>query len=178
MSNSHDKQTDASTTFARNCSNNTSSTPIDGGQNISLHINTCLNMAAEETGESKSASAWSVISNLSAPSSGKQGNSPASCHNNDGRKPDPISSCRIFGFDLKLPSASTLFESPLKSVDMPNDAGEVYIPSSLSSGDSELKSGVSNDFKDLKQEQLHGLTKEVQNRQSNSSRSRTKVYDE
>ncbi|KAL7159881.1 hypothetical protein ABFS83_01G056800 [Erythranthe nasuta] len=146
--NSLNKQTDA---------------PSDGGQQFPLHINASPNMAAaEETDESKSASAWSVISNISAPSSGKQGNS----HNNEGTKSDTIASCRLFGFDLKRPSVVTLCDnnSPFKSVDVSNDL--------LCSGDSDQKSGVS---KELKQDQLQTLTKEVQNRQTNSSRSRTKV---
>ncbi|KAI3468589.1 hypothetical protein Pfo_025252 [Paulownia fortunei] len=174
MANSHAKQTDAGNTLIKHCSNSTLSTHRDGGWQSSLHVNASPNMIAEETEESKSASAWSVISNHSAPSSGKQINSPPSCHI-DWRKSDTVASCRLFGIDLKSPSSMTLCEnSPLKSVDIPNDAGEVYILSTLS-GDSEHKFGVSKDFRDLKQDQLQVPTKEVQSRQSNSSRSRTKV---
>ncbi|KAK6158447.1 hypothetical protein DH2020_005761 [Rehmannia glutinosa] len=142
----------------------------------SLCVNASSNMIVEEMEESKSASAWSIISNHSAPSSVKQSNNgPASCPN-DGRKSDTVVSCRLFGFDLKSSSLVALCEdSPLKSVDIPNDAGDVYIPSTLSSGDSEQKSGVSKEFRDLKQDQLQVPTKEIQSRQSNSSRSRTKV---
>ncbi|KAK6158415.1 hypothetical protein DH2020_005729 [Rehmannia glutinosa] len=141
-----------------------------------LCVNASSNMIVEEMEESKSASVWSIISNHSGPSSGKQSNnSPASCPN-DGRKSDTVVSCRLFGFDLKSSSQVALCENfPLKSVDIPNDAGDVYIPSTLSSGDSEQKSGVSKEFRDLKQDQLQIPTKEIQSRQSNSSRSRTKV---
>ncbi|KAL3844458.1 hypothetical protein ACJIZ3_001861 [Penstemon smallii] len=118
-----------------------------------------------ETGESKTASAWSVITNHSGPpGSNKQENSSHMFFQNDGRKSDTPASCRLFGIDLKSPSmATTLLEiPPLKPIDVLNDVvGDVYVPSSLSSGDSEPKSGISKDFRDLKQ--------------SNCSRSRTKV---
>lgn len=130
------------------------------------HAKQFPNMNGEETEESKCASAWSVISNQSAPSSGKQFNTPVSACT-DVRQPDAFPSCRLFGFDLKSPSTVTL-----KPVDITNDAGEVYAPSILSSCDPEQKSCVTKEFK---QDHLQGMTKEVQSRQSNSSRSRTKV---
>ncbi|PIN07730.1 hypothetical protein CDL12_19693 [Handroanthus impetiginosus] len=156
------------TTFAKQCGNNTLSSHIDGGWQSLPRVNASPNMIAEETEESKSASTWSVISNHSALSSGKPGN--------EGRKSDIVASCRLFGIDLKSPSAVTLCEiSSLKLVDTPNDAGEVYVPSTLSSGDSEQKSSISKEFRDLKQDQFQVPAKEVQSRQNNSSRSRTKV---
>ncbi|KAK6137261.1 hypothetical protein DH2020_029008 [Rehmannia glutinosa] len=130
-----------------------------------------------ETMKSTASPAWNLTHDqISRPGSGKQSNnSPASCPN-DGRKSDTVVSCRLFGFDLKSSSLVALCEnSPLKSVDIPNDAGDVYVPSTLSSGDSEQKSGVSKEFRDLKQDQLQVPTKEIQSRQSNSSRSRTKI---
>ncbi|KAK4435498.1 Auxin response factor 9 [Sesamum alatum] len=174
MANSHTKQ-DVGIALMKHSSSNASCTHINGGWQSSPRVNASPNMIAEETEENKSASAWSVVSNYSAPSSGKQGNSPSSCLN-DGMKSDTVASCRLFGFDLKSPSVRTLCEnSPLKSVDVPNDAGEVYIPSTVSSGDSDQKSAVSKDCRDSKQDQLQGPAKEVQSRHSNSSRSRTKV---
>lgn len=131
------------------------------------HAKQFPSMNGEETEESKCASAWSVISNHSAPSSGKQFNTPVSACT-DVRQPVAFPSCRLFGFDLKSPSMVTL-----KPVDITNDAGEVYAPSILSSCDLEQKSCVT---KEVKQDHLQGMTKEVQSRQSNSSRSRTKVY--
>ncbi|KAK6129939.1 hypothetical protein DH2020_036333 [Rehmannia glutinosa] len=130
---------------------------------------------AEETEESKSASAWSVISNHSAPSFVKQINSPVSSRNE--RKTDTVVTCRLFGIDLKSPSLVPLGEnSPLRSADIPQDGGEVCIPSTLVSGDSEQKSCVLNDSKEMMKSQLQVPTKEVQSRQSHSSRSRTKVH--
>ncbi|KAG8375132.1 hypothetical protein BUALT_Bualt10G0068600 [Buddleja alternifolia] len=154
-------------TLKKHCNNNnTSSSYIDGGWQSSSHINASPNMMTEETEDSKCASAWSVISNHSVPSLGKQSNSPAST----------VASYRLFGIDLKSPSVVTLCEnSTLKPLDIQNDASEIYIPNTLSSGDSEQKSGLSKDSRDLKQDQLQVPTKEVQSRQSSSSRSRTKV---
>ncbi|KAL3635770.1 Auxin response factor 9 [Castilleja foliolosa] len=122
----------------------------------SFCVNASPNAIAEEKEESKSASAWSVISS-----------------HNDVKKSDTVASCRLFGFDLKSSSTPALNEnSTLKSL---NDGDELQAPSTLSSGDSEKKSGVSKEFKDLKQDQMQVPTKEIQSRQSNSSRSRTKV---
>lgn len=159
LSNLHTQQTDDGTRIIKQTNNSASINRIDGGWQPSLHVNT------EETEESKSASAWSVISNHSAPSTLVAGS-------NDARKPDAMASCRLFGFDLKSPSVATL-----RSVDVPNDNGEINILSTLSSADSEQKSSVSKEFRDVKQDQLQLPTKEVQSRQSNSSRSRTKVHE-
>ncbi|CAA0838238.1 Auxin response factor 9 [Striga hermonthica] len=110
----------------------------------------------EETQESKSASAWSVMSNHTAPSSGKN---PLSGLNE--KKSDKFVSCRLFGIDLNSPSSVPLCEdsSMISSDNMPQD------------GDSENKSSVLYDSKG----QLHVTTKEVQSRHGHSSRSRTKV---
>nr|ANI70193.1 auxin response factor ARF21 [Salvia miltiorrhiza] len=163
IANSHTKHTDPGTTPMKHSNDGASTTRMDGGWQPSL------NGHAEETEDSKSASAWSVISNHSAPSAGLQFNTLAT-GSTDVRKPDALASCRLFGFDLKSPSIA-----PSRLVDIPNDSGEVHIPSALSSADSEQKSSVSKEFRDLRPDQLQVPTKEVQSRQSNSSRSRTKV---
>ncbi|KAL1552734.1 auxin response factor 9-like [Salvia divinorum] len=161
--NSLAKQTDAGTTPIKHNNDGASTTRMDGGWQPPVHVH------GEETEESKSASTWSVISNNSAPNSGRQFSSLATgC--TDVRKSDALASCRLFGFDLKGPSIP-----PSRLVDTPNDNGELHIPSALSSADSEQKSTVSKEFRDLRQDQLQVPTKEVQSRQSNSSRSRTKV---
>ncbi|GER57591.1 auxin response factor [Striga asiatica] len=132
---------------------------LEGGWNSPLGVNASHNMNADEKEESRNASGWSAISNL-----------------NEVKKSDSVASCRLFGFDLKSsPAVATCMNSSVKLVDKINDASEVYVPSSLS-GDSEHKSsGVSKDLLESKQEQLPVLAKEIQSRQSNSSRSRTKV---
>ncbi|KAL8556369.1 hypothetical protein ACS0TY_003978 [Phlomoides rotata] len=81
-------------------------------------------MNGEETKERKYASAWSVISNHSAPSS------VSAC--TDERQTNAFPSCRLFGFDLKRPSTESL-----KPVDISNDGVELYTLSMLSSGDLE-----------------------------------------
>ncbi|XP_073311846.1 auxin response factor 9-like [Primulina huaijiensis] len=134
-------------------------------------------MNPEETEESRSASAWSVISNHSAPSSGRKSNNPiTSCHKEE-RKSDTTATCRLFGIDLNSPSVVTLCDySPVKSVPIPNDTDEVYFPKVLSSGNSEQKSVLSRDSRDTTKEKLQNPSKEVQSRHSQSSRSCTKVH--
>lgn len=161
------KQTDASGTFRKQCDNSTLSTHVEGGWQSSPHLNASPNMIAEETEECKSASVWSVISNHSGPSF---------CQNE--RKSDTAATCRLFGIDLKSPSLLPLPEnSPLISVDLPQDPDEVCTPSTRLSG-SDQKSSVWKDSKELKIGQLQVPTKEVQSGHSHSSRSRTKVLDE
>lgn len=141
------------------------------------HLNASLNMITEEMEENKGASARSIILNPSVSSMGKQSNSPLSSQN-DSKKFDTVVTCRLFGIDLKSPSLANLCEnSPPKSLDTPNDGGEVYVPSTVVSCYSEQKYGGFKDLKDMKQDQVQVPTKEVQSRQnqSNSFRSRTKV---
>ncbi|GFP79312.1 auxin response factor 9 [Phtheirospermum japonicum] len=108
---------------------------------------------AEEMEESKSASAWSVVSN--------QSNSPLSIR--DERRSDNFVTCRLFGIDLRSPSSVSLHENshPISCDNLLIDGGD--------------KSCVLSDMNELKKGQLQVTTKEVQSRQSHSSRSRTKV---
>ncbi|KAL3619170.1 Auxin response factor 9 [Castilleja foliolosa] len=108
---------------------------------------------AEEMEVSKSTSAWSVVSN--------QSNSPLSIR--DERKSDNLVTCRLFGIDLRSPSSASLHKnSHLASCDnLLIDGGD--------------KSCVVSDTNEPKKGQLQVTTKEVQSRQSHSSRSRTKV---
>ncbi|GER56260.1 auxin response factor [Striga asiatica] len=123
---------------------------LDGGWNSPLGINASQNTNADEKEESENALGW--------------------------QKSDSVASCRLFGFDLKSSSVTAICEnSRIKHVDIINDVSEAYVPSSMSSGDSEQKSGVSKEVRDPKLDQLQVLAKEIQSRQSNSSRSRTKV---
>ncbi|KAL8463918.1 hypothetical protein ACS0TY_033745 [Phlomoides rotata] len=78
MANSHAKQTDFGTTLLKHNNSSTLSTHIDGAWHFSPHVNASPIMNGEETEENKCASAWSVISNHSASSSGKQFNTPVS----------------------------------------------------------------------------------------------------
>lgn len=106
-------------------------------------------MIAEEAEESKTPSAWSVISNCSPPTSAKHNSSPISCKNE--RKQDAAATCRLFGFDLKNPLISPIAENSSNiSDDAPQEA-DVFIKG-----------------------QSKAPRKDVQNR-SVQSRSRTKV---
>ncbi|KAK4400965.1 Auxin response factor 9 [Sesamum angolense] len=146
----------------------------EAGWQSSPRVNASPNMIADETEENRSASALSVISNQSAPNSAKLSNSPVPCQKEN--KSDTVATCRLFGVDLNSPSLVPLHEnSPLKPADTQQDA-EVCLPSMLLSGDLEQKSSVSRDSKEpLKKGQLQVPTKDVQSRQSHSTRSRTKV---
>ncbi|XP_073128553.1 auxin response factor 9-like [Henckelia pumila] len=130
----------------------------------------------EETEESKSASAWSVISNHSAPSSGRKSNNPITSCRNEERNTDTVATCRLFGIDLNRPSVVTLSDYYSVKSFIPTETDEVYIPSGLSSGNSEQKSVLSRDSRDMTKEKLQNPSKEVQSRHSQSSRSRTKVH--
>lgn len=111
------------------------------------------NTIAEETEETKTASAWSVISNTSAPSSVKQNNSPVSCQHE--RRPDAAATCRLFGIDLKNPSMLPLAEnSSIMSDDSPQEAVGC-----------------------IKGQPRAPPRKDAQSRHGQSSRSRTKVFD-
>ncbi|KAL3645747.1 hypothetical protein CASFOL_010927 [Castilleja foliolosa] len=108
---------------------------------------------ADEMDESKSASAWSVVSN--------QSNSPLSIRGKG--KSDNFVTCRLFGIDLRSPTSVSLLEnSHLISCDNLQIEG----------GD---KLCVLSDTNEPEKYQLQVTTKEVQSRQSHTSRSRTKV---
>lgn len=110
------------------------------------------NTMTEEAEESKTASAWSIISNASALSSVKQISSPVSCQTE--RKPDTAATCRLFGIDLNNPSTLPHAEnSSMVSDDAPQE-GEGFVT-----------------------KQSRAPRKEAQSRQGQSSRSRTKVLD-
>ncbi|CAA3023568.1 auxin response factor 9-like isoform X2 [Olea europaea var. sylvestris] len=142
------------------------------------NLNTSVNVFAEDTEKSKSASAWSLFSDHLATHSGKQSNGPMPFLN-DRRESHNVATCRLFGVDLISPSVGFLDEnSTIKPVDISSDACEGYVSSKLSSGDSEQKSCPSKDSKESMQEKLQVLTKEVQRRENHISRSCTKGYGE
>ncbi|XP_060206792.1 auxin response factor 9-like isoform X1 [Lycium barbarum] len=120
------------------------------------HLNTSSSMFADETEDSKSASAWSGFPSVLTPQFGTNQPilSPA-----DERKCDTITTCRLFGIDLKSTTISTT-EAP---------------PNTVPAGDSDQNSDLSIDLKDQTQGQLQLPLKEIQSKQSCSTRSRTKV---
>ncbi|XVF51285.1 hypothetical protein PTKIN_Ptkin04bG0172600 [Pterospermum kingtungense] len=126
--------------------------------------------------DKKSVSAWPVLSGFSNPQL-----------NNDStfdpmekvKKSEAAASCRLFGFELIKHSASStpLERTPSQLCTVNTGTTEGYSPSTLSPTDSDLKSDISKDSKEKKQEQLDLSAKEIQSRQScsSSTRSRTKV---
>lgn len=121
------------------------------------------NMLFDEKEDSKSPSAWSVLPSYSTQHSAIQTNEMP-----NGRKSDTVASCRLFGFDLKVPSNG---DSSVNTATYGTAVGPV--PSTLSAGESEQKSNLS---KDSKEGLLQVSTKEAQSKQTCSTRSRTKVY--
>ncbi|KAI3689889.1 hypothetical protein L2E82_47859 [Cichorium intybus] len=85
----------------------------------------------------------------------------------DIKKPESISSCRLFGFDLKIPIVP---ETPqLTPANVYYTLGDGHVPSPLSVGISDLT-------KECKEQgQLQVSPKEVQSKQTTCTRSRTKV---
>ncbi|KAL3499006.1 hypothetical protein ACH5RR_041738 [Cinchona calisaya] len=136
--------------------------------------NASLSRLVDET-ETKSALDWSTFTSCSA-------NFPAKLSNNliaqpnDGRKPDTVASCRLFGIDLISPPIGALVETePVKPVNASNDSTEECLQTTLSTSGSEHKSDLSKDSKDQIVGLLQVPSKEVQSKQSGSTRSRTKV---
>lgn len=97
--------------------------------------------------------------------------------NADMKKSETVTSCRLFGFDLKAPSAGAIVDDKA-NVNPVHENAEGHFPSSHSAGDSDQKSDLSKDniTKERQQGQLQVSPKEVQSKQSCSTRTRTKVY--
>ncbi|OIT02046.1 PREDICTED: auxin response factor 9-like [Nicotiana attenuata] len=146
----------------------------DGGCGWRLpHLNTS-SMLVDETEDSKSASAWSGFPSILSSQFSKGTNQPI-LSPTDERKCDTITTCRLFGIDLKSTLSSTT-EAPLpKPANISNVSAERASPNTVPAGDSDQISGLSIDFKDQKQGQLQLLLKEVQSKHNCSTRSRTKV---
>ncbi|KAK2978628.1 hypothetical protein RJ640_019085, partial [Escallonia rubra] len=165
----HSKQTDISATFMNNSRDCTLKAPAEGGWLSSSHAK--ASRVGDEVEDSKSASAWPENSTYSAQHCARLSNDPL-CNPIDGRKPETVSSCRLFGFDLKTPSTNALpsDKAPISSISVPYAEG--HVPGTLSTGDSDQKSDLS---KDRHQGQLQVSPKEIQSKQSCSTRTRTKV---
>ncbi|CAK9143145.1 unnamed protein product [Ilex paraguariensis] len=148
---------------------------VEGGWTSSSHVTASRKMNIDETEESRSASAWSVPSHHSTLHSMKQSNElmPDLV---DGRS-GTVASFRLFGIDLKSPAIGALLaeKAPLKLVSVSNVAAEGNLLSAVSAVVSDQNSELSKDSKEQKLEQLQVSPKEVQSKQSCSTRSRTKV---
>nr|XP_016478000.1 PREDICTED: auxin response factor 9-like [Nicotiana tabacum] len=138
------------------------------------HLHTSSSMLVDETEDTKSASAWSGFPSVLSSQFSNGTNQPI-LSPTDERKCDTITTCRLFGIDLKSTLISTT-EAPLpKPANISNVFAERASPNTVPAFDSDQNSDLSIDFKDQKQGQLQLLLKEVQSKQNCSTRSRTKV---
>ncbi|KAI3812821.1 hypothetical protein L1987_17533 [Smallanthus sonchifolius] len=159
-----------------NHSNNSgpSRTQMEGGW-LSSPVKASRNFYdGDETEERKGPfSCWSVLTTSSPRESLKQTKDSV-------QSPVSGSSCRLFGFDIKIPPKGgddniTPFKAaPITPSDVLfHSSIEGQVPSTLSAGVSDLNSDLSKDCKE------HGVLqvslKEVQSKQTTSNRSRTKV---
>jgi len=132
-------------------------------------------MLLDETEGSKSASPRPAFPSFASSQFGKQNDLLLPCLD-DERKRDTITSCRLFGIDLKCPSFGSVNENPpLEPANNSDGSAEGCSGNTTSAGDSEDNSGLSRDSEDQKQEQLNLPPKEVHIKQISSTRTRTKV---
>ncbi|TMW97575.1 hypothetical protein EJD97_005275 [Solanum chilense] len=164
----HTSQTNSTAT------NSTFKARVDGIWSASK-VNASLNMLLDETEASKSASPRPAFPSFASSQFGKQ-NDLLLPSLDDERKCDTITSCRLFGIDLKCPSFGSVNENPpLEPANNSDGSAEGCSGNLTSAGDSEDNSGLSRDSEDQKQEQLKPPPKEVHIKQVSSTRTRTKV---
>ncbi|KAK6781768.1 hypothetical protein RDI58_019564 [Solanum bulbocastanum] len=132
-----------------------------------------LNMLLDETEASKSASPRPAFPSFASSQFGKQNDLLLPSLDDERKR---ITSCRLFGIDLKCPSYGSVNENPpLEPANIFDGSAEGCSGNMTSAGDSEDNSGLSRDSEDQKQEQLNPPPKEVHIKQISSTRTRTKV---
>lgn len=129
------------------------------------------NMFVSETEDKKGLSTWSTYSHHETM---KQSNDSIQT-SVDMRKSETISSCRLFGFDLKIPTQSDNIHeaSPSTPSNLFHSFADGHVLHDLSVRNPDQMSDLTKDCKN--QGQLHVSPKEVQSKQSTCTRSRTKV---
>ncbi|CAN4075885.1 unnamed protein product [Withania somnifera] len=165
---SRTSQTDTTTTVINSSTNSTVKTHVDELTRSASKVNASLSMSLHETEASKCASPRPAFPSFPSSRFGKQ---------NDERKGDTITSCRLFGIDLKSPSLGSAIENPpLKPTNNSGGSAQGCSGKTTSAGDSKDNSGLSRDSKDQNREILHLLPKEeVHIKHISSTRSCTKV---
>ncbi|GFS38093.1 auxin response factor 9 [Actinidia rufa] len=171
----HPKQSEISSTLVNSSTSCLSKTHANGGWQSPAHISVSRDRFADEMQDTKSASAWSVLSGSLTPRSGNLSSNPLS-DLIDGKKIETVASCRLFGVNLKSPlkspsAGALLAEQALVPF---NDGIEERGPNTQSGADSSQKLDLSKISKEYGLGQMQVLPKEVQSKQSCSSRSRTK----
>ncbi|KAF5800887.1 putative transcription factor ARF family [Helianthus annuus] len=131
-------------------------TQMDTGWLSSSPVKASRSIYGDETEDGKGLSSWSVHTTCSPRESFKQAKDSI-------QSPLSVSSCRIFGFDIKIPPKADDDITPSKAPLTPSDV---------------LSAGVSDNKSDLSKEHaiLQVSPKEIQSKQTTTStRSRTKV---
>ncbi|KAL1828150.1 auxin response factor 9 isoform X1 [Daucus carota subsp. sativus] len=131
----------------------------------SSHVRAPWSKISDENEDSKSASAWSVQRSFTNQNPTYQYNEQLPLPVEE-KKSDAVTTCRLFGFDLKSSTDAAKKVTPLTPVN-------VFIKAA-DGGDSEEKSELSKDSK-MKHQGLQVSPKEVQSKQNCSTRSHTKV---
>jgi len=170
------KPSESCGTFISSNGNSVSRTQSNGGWLSSFHVNVSRNPCIDETEDSKNASAWSVPSGYLTRRLGNQSVSPLVDPVGE-KKFETGASCIVFGVNLKSPCVASLIaeKSPGPPGSVSNSATEEHGPSTLSGADSDQKSDLSKASKEPRQRQMQTSPKEVQSKQSCSTRSRVKV---
>ncbi|XVF53111.1 hypothetical protein PTKIN_Ptkin05aG0073600 [Pterospermum kingtungense] len=153
-----------------------SKTQNDGSWLSSAGMSVSQHLFSDAREDSKSASGWHNLSGFSNP---QLNNDSTTDPMEKVKKSETAPSCRLFGFDLINHSASSnpLESRPTQLSTVTAGTNEGHGPSTPTPTNSDPKSDVSKDSKEMLNELLQVSAKEIHNRQScsNSTRSRTKV---
>jgi auxin response factor len=174
----HPKQTDIN---SNNNSNSISRPQIDGSWLSSPRTCVTQHLFQDMVDDSKSVSAWAALPSYSTPHLSKLENDSFPDPVEKAKKADTATSYRLFGFDLiNHPTSSPKVEKAnAQPISVSNGSTERHV-STLTSTDSDHKSDLSRDSKDMQVGQMQVPPKEIQSRQNcfASTRSRTKVLNE
>lgn len=171
----HHKQADIGGPLINSNTTSVSRTQTEGSWLSSSHVSASQHQFQDATDDSKSVSAWPALSaGYSTLHSSKLSSDPIIDPNENGKKAEIATSCRLFGFELINHSSST----PVgKAHGHPTEGNGRQII--LSASDSDQKSDMSKASREQKQGQSHVSPKEIQSKQYcySNTRSRTKVLD-
>ncbi|CAN4127194.1 unnamed protein product [Withania somnifera] len=162
------------TTSINNSTNCTLISNTEGGWTLP-HLNISSCMLVDETEDSKTASAWSDFPCILTPQFGLVTNQSNVNPADESQCDTTITTCRLFGIDLKSSSICTTEALPPQPAGISCVSVERAHQNTVPAGDSDQNSDLSTYFKDQMQGHLQLPLKEVQSKQNCSTRSRTKV---
>lgn len=175
----HHKQADIGGPLINSNTTSVSRTQTEGSWlSSSHHLSASQHQFQDAAEDSKSVSAaWPALSGYSTLHSSKLNNGdPIIDPNENGKKAETATSCRLFGFELINHSSSTpLGKAHAHPISASSDGNGLL--STLSASDSDQKSDLSKASKEQQQGQSHVSPKEIQSKQNcySNTRSRTKV---